>query len=327
MKAVVCTKYGTPDVLQVMDREKPAVETNTVLVKVAASSVTAGDYRVRGLNVPAGLGVIMKLAMGFSKPRNDVLGSEFSGVVESVGSAVTKFQPGDSVFGMTGVQLGANAEYLALKENGPLWKKPELLSFNEAAAIPFGATTALFFLRDLGKIESGQKVLIYGASSGVGVAAVQIAKAFGAEVTAVCSGKNHPLMEELGADHSIDYTKEDFTTKGEQYDIVLEVVGKVHSTHCLKAVKKGGTLLLVSGDLPQYFLMPWQNLFTGKRVKAGVTPERQEDIQVIADMVLAGELKAVIDSTYPLEKTAEAHAFAEKGHKVGSVVLEIDSSL
>lgn len=325
MKAMVCTKYGTPDVLQLQEVPTPAPKENELLIKVATSSVTAGDYRIRGLNVPFGFGFIMRLALGFTKPRNAILGSEFCGEVVETGNSVSGFKKGDVVFGMAGMNLGANAEYLTIPETGPVVLKPESLTVEQAAAIPFGATTALYFLRDQGNIQAGQKVLVYGASSAVGVAAVQIAKSFDAEVTAVCSGKNSEMVKSLGADRIIDYTKEEFTGEDISYDILIEVVGKVKSSRCLKVVKKGGSLLMVSGDLWQYFLMPWQCLLSGRKVKGGVTPERQSDMEIIKSLVEKGKLKAVIDSTYPLEEASEAHAYAEKGHKRGALILTMPS--
>jgi len=323
MKAVVCTKYGTPDVLELQEIDTPTISEDEILVKVAASTVTAGDYRIRGLNVPFGFKFIMKLMFGFKKPKMSVLGSEYCGTVESVGTNVTEFNTGDEVFGISGMTLGSNAEYIRVPMNSAITKKPSGISVQEAAAIPFGATTSLFFLRDQGKIKAGQKVMIYGASSGVGVAAVQLAKKFGADVTAVCSKGNHQLMKSIGADTVIDYKTEDFTAEGAIYDIVLEVVGKVSTEQCLKVLKKGGTCLLVSSKLSQLLLAPWQNIFSGRRVKGGVTPERKEDMELIKTLIEQGSLKAVVDSAYPLENTAKAHAYAELGHKKGSLVITV----
>ena len=243
MKAIVCKKYGPPEVLQLKEVEKPTPKDNEVLIRIYATTVTTADANIRGfVFVPAGLGFLPRLMFGLTKPKINILGTELAGEIEAVGKDVRIFKEGDQVFGMPGSRFGAYAEYLCLPEKGALAIKPSNLTYEQATAVPFGATTALFFLRDKGNIQSGQKILINGASGGVGTYAVQIAKYYGAEVTGVCSTKNLELVKSLGADKVIDYTKEEFTKNGETYDMIYDTVGKTSFSGCKNSLKSKGTL-------------------------------------------------------------------------------------
>lgn len=299
MKAIICTKYGSPNVLQIKEIEKPKPKDNEILVKVHAATVASGDCRVRGFDSPLLYWIPMRMMLGFRKPRKAILGTELSGEIEEVGERVTKFQKGDQVFAFTGMNLGAHAEYICLAEDGMLAIKPENITYEEAAAISFGGTSALHFLRK-GKIQSGQKVLIYGASGSVGTAAVQLAKYFGAGVTAVCSTANVELVKSLGADQVFDYRKEDFTEKAERYDLIFDAVGKQSKSNCKKVLASSGKYVSVN---------------------SGIAKERVEDILFLKQLVEKGDIKPVIDRCYLMEQIVEAHEYVEKGHKKGNVVI------
>lgn len=322
MKAIVYTKYGPPDVLQLKQIAKPTPKDNEVLIKVHVTTVTAGDWRARTLKVPKGFGLISRLVFGIFKPRQPILGTELAGEIESVGKDVKKFKVGDQVFAFSGAKMGCYVEYKTMPEDGPLAIKPANLTFEEAAAISFGGTTALNFLRK-GKIQKGEKVLINGASGGVGTALIQLAKHFGAEVTAVCSTGNLKLVKSLGADHVIDYTKEDFTQNGETYDIIVDTVGTAPFSRSKGSLKRGGRLLMVLGSLPDMLQIPWVSLTTDKKIIAGPAAGRAEDLRFLAKLAEAGEFKPVIDRRYPLEQIAQAHRYVDKGHKKGNVVVNV----
>lgn len=321
MKAIIATKYGPPEVFQLKEVNKPIPKDNEILIKIRATTVTTGDTRLRSLNVPFGFGVITRLVFGFRKLRNPILGQELSGEVESVGKDVKQFKEGDEVFGSSG--SGAYAEYATLKEDGAIVKKPSNMTFEEAAAICFGALSSLAFLRDMGKIKNGDKVLINGASGGLGTFAVQLAKYFGAEVTGVCSTSNVELVKSLGADKVVDYTKEDFTQNEESYDIIFDTVGKVTYSQCKDSLKENGRFLMAVAGIPQFFLVLWTSMFSSKKAVAGVAVPTKEDLKFVKQLMEDGNLKTVIDRSYTLEKITEAHRYVDKGHKKGNVIINV----
>lgn len=322
MKAILCTKYGPPEVLQLVEIEKPVPKPNEVLIKVIATIVTSGDYRARSFIVPKGYWLPARLMLGITKPRKKILGAELAGEIEAVGSAVTRFKVGDPVFAAVGFGPGSNAEYVCVPEDGPLAIKPANLSYEEAAAIPFGGLTALYFLGK-GKVQREQHVLIYGASGAVGTAAVQVAKSLGAEVTGVCSTANLTMVMSLGADHVIDYTQEDYAQNSETYDVVFDAVDKTSFAHCKPALKPGGMYLSVEMTLNNLFLMLRTSITGGRKVFTGVGTETQADMITLREMAEAGTLKAVIDRRYPFEQIPDAHRYVEKGHKKGNVVIAV----
>ena len=327
MKAIVCTEYGSPDVLKLKEVEKPVPKDNEVLVKIYATSVTAGDCNARGfVFIPPGLGPVARLMLGFKKPKKDILGADLAGEIEAAGKDVRLFKEGDQVYGIDGNGLGPYAEYKCMSEAGALAIKPANITYEEAVAIPCGALTALYFLKEKGNIQSGQKVLVNGASGSVGTAAVQIAKAFGAEVTGVCSTTNLELVKSLGADKVIDYTREDFTTNGETYDLILDpVVGKTSFSRCKNSLKQNGFYLAVAGGLQEMIQMVWTSMVGSKKVifGGGSACERKEYLVFLNELIEAGKIKPVIDKRYPLEQIVEAHRYVDKGHKKGNVVITV----
>lgn len=327
LKAIVYSKYGPADVLHLQDVEKHTAKDNEVLIKVHATSVTAGDCNARGfVFVPPGFGFIARLMFGFRKPKQPILGTELSGEIVEVGKDVKRFKKGDQVFGMSG-NFGAYAEYACLAEDARLVMKPANLTFAEAASIPFGATTALYFLRDMARLQPGQRVLIIGASGCTGVYAVQLAKYYGAEVTGVCSTRNLEMVRSLGADHVIDYTREDFTQNGQKYDVILDMVpGKSLFTRNKSSLKPNGLYLAGAGGLDAFAQMAWTGLAGGKKVIAGMAPDRVEDLVFLKVLLETGKLKPVIDRRYPLAQAAEAHRYADTGRKKGSVVITVTPS-
>jgi NADPH:quinone reductase-like Zn-dependent oxidoreductase len=317
MKAMVYTKFGPPEVLHLQEVEKPTPKANEVLIKIVATTVVKEDPDMRaspGFN-------------GILKPRHPILGQELAGEVEAVGSAVTRFKPGDQVFGMD--MFGAYAEYKCMPENGALAIKPAGISYADAASIPNGALTALPFLRDKGEIQSGQTVLIYGASGSVGAAAVQLARYYGADVTGVCSTANLEMVKSLGADQGIDYTQADFTENGQTYDIIFDTVGKRSFSECKGSLTENG-IFLTSVPTPAMILQAlWPAKSGGKKgkfVAAGLRPAREKvkDLAFLTKLIEAGKLKPVIDRCYPLEQMAEAHRYVATGHKKGNVVITVE---
>jgi len=316
MKAIVYKKFGPPEVLQLQDVKRPNPKKNEVLIKIYATTVVKEDPDMRaspGFN-------------GFLKPRNPILGQELAGEIESVGKDVTRFKPGDQVFGFD--MFGAYAEYKCMPEDGALGIKPANMSYEEAVSVPNGALTALPFLRDKGNIQSGQNVLIYGASGSVGTAAVQLAKYYGTKVTGVCSTANLDLVKSLGADHVIDYTQEDFADNGKKYDIIYDTVGKTSFAKSKDSLTDEGTYL-TTVPTPGIMLKALRPAKSGKKVKflaAGLRPahEKVKDLRFLTELIEAGKFKAVIDRRYPLKEMAEAHRYVEKGHKKGNVVIIVE---
>lgn len=318
MKAIVYTEYGTPDVLQLKEVEKPTPKNNEVLIRVHATSVTAADGLMR-----RGDSFMSRIFLGFKKPRKEILGTELAGEIESIGKDVKRFKKGDQVYGFTGFGLGAYAEYACMPEKGSLAIKPANLTYEEAAAVVDGASTALFFLRDKANIQGGQKVLILGASGSIGSFAVQLARHFGAEVTGVCSTMNLELVKSLGADRVIDYIQEDFTKSDETYDIIFDTVGKMSFSGCQGSLKKNGRYLSTMGGM-NYVLMLWTSMVGSKRVICGMSIEKTDVLIFIKKLIETGKIKPVIDRRYPLEQMADAHRYVEQGHKKGNVVIILE---
>ncbi|TFG62675.1 MAG: NAD(P)-dependent alcohol dehydrogenase [Spirochaetales bacterium] len=327
MKAIVYENYGPPEVLQLKEVEKPVPKDNEVLIKIHATTVSAGDVNARDFTfVPPGLGFLARLMLGFRKPKINILGGVLSGEIEEAGKDVKHFKKGDQVFGIDGDGLGAYAEYKCMPEGRALAIKPDNMTYEEAAAVPFGGLTALYFLKDKGNIHSGQKVLVRGASGSVGSFAVQFAKYFGAEVTGVCSTANVEIVKSLGAGKVIDYTKEDFTRSGETYDIILDtVVGRTSFSACRNSLKKNGLYLAVAGGLKELIQMPWTSVFGSRKVifGGGSACEKKENMLFIKELIEAGKLTAVIDRRYPMEQIVEAHRHVEKGHKKGITAITV----
>ena len=325
MKAMIYTEYGSPDILHLKTIEKPMPQDNEVLIKVKATTVTSGDCRLRSTTVPSGLWLPTRIAFGLRKPRNTILGSELAGEIESVGKDVKRFRKGDQVFASTGFRSGTYAEYIRLPEEGVLAKKPANMTYEQAAAVPFGGLTALKFLRE-GNIQRGQKVLINGASGAVGTYAVQLAKYFGANVTGVCSTTNLELVKSLGADKVIDYTKKDFAKNGEAYDVLLDTVANGSFSRCIGSLKQQGRLLLVVVGLPQMVQGLWTGVTSSKQVISEPGSVKAEDLIFLKELIEAGKIKAVIDRCYPLEQIPEAHRYVDKGHKKGNVVIALEQN-
>ena len=324
MKAIVYEKYGPPEVLHVKEVAKPAPKDNEVLIKTHATTVTSGDWRVRSLDIPRGFGLISRVTLGVSRPRQPVLGTELAGEVESVGKDVSKFKVGDKVFAFAGAGMGCYAEYKCMPEDGAVAQIPANLTYDEAAALSFGGTTALHFFRR-GKLQSGEKVLVNGASGGVGTAAVQLAKHFGAEVTGVCSTANMELVRSLGADHIVDYTNADFTDSGETYDVIVDTVGTAPFSRSKDSLRKGGRLLQVLGGLPDMLQAPWVSMTSSKKVIAGPAPGRPEALHFLAELAEAGEFRPVIDRRFAFEQIVEAHRYVDTGRKKGNVIITLDA--
>ncbi len=319
MKAIICTRYGPPDVLQFKEVEKPTPKDNEVLIRVHATTVTAGDVRLRSCTWARWFWLPSRVLFGLRKPRRDIPGNELAGEIESVGKNVTRFRKGDQVFGIYWwISFGgAYAEYKCLPENG-VAIKPVNMTYDEAAAVPIGGLSALHLLRK-GNIRSGQKVLIYGASGSVGTFAVQLANYFGAKVTGVCSTTNLEMVKSLGTDDVIDYTEEDFTKNGQTYDIIFDAVAKTSFSRCKSSLTQRGVFITVDYPLVQAL---WRSIAGGRRVVFG-SPNRIEDLVFLRELIEAGKLESVIDRSYPLEQAVEAHRYVEQGHKKGNVVITV----
>jgi NADPH:quinone reductase-like Zn-dependent oxidoreductase len=329
MKAIVWTKYGPPEVLELREVEKPAPKDNEILIKIATTTVTAGDCEMRSLKFPFYLSLPMRMWRGLLKPReNSILGTELAGEIEAVGKNVKRFKAGDQVFGSTGLKFGANAEYICLPEepgemDGGMAIKPANMTYEEAATVPFGGRDALHFLRK-GNIQSGQKILINGAGGSIGTFGVQLAKHFGAEVTAVDSTAKLDMLRSIGADQVVDYTQEDFTKSGEIYDVIFDVVGTISLSSTERSITQNGTYLLANPLGSQMVRGPWTKMTSSKKVVMETASGTVEDLIFLRELVEAGKIKSVIDRTYPLEQIVEAHRYVETGQKAGNLVITVE---
>lgn len=327
MKAIVYDTYGGPGVLNLADVPTPKPRKNEILIKVMATSATTADWRIRSLSIPYGFKFIARLVFGFNKPRKKILGTELSGIVVSLGEKVTKFKTGEKVIAQLGADMGAYAEYCCLDERKVIVKMPESLSFEEAATVSFGFTTAWAYLVDKAKLGAGQSILIHGASGSVGTAAIQIAKYLGAHVTAVSSGKNSELVTSLGADIFIDYTVSDFTKNQNQYNCVLDCFGNLKFAEIDNSLTKNGTFIIVSGELPQLLKAPFVNLSQsmrqGRKIIAAPIADNLHTLQTVADLFAAKKLVPVIDQVFSMDEIRAAHAYIEKRHRKGNVAIRI----
>jgi len=324
MKAIVHTKYGPPDELQLKEVPKPFLKDNEVLVKVHATTVTTTDCNARNFTfVPKSFMFFARLMFGFKKPRINILGIDLAGEIEAVGENVKLFKAGDQVFGSPGNKFGGHAEYCCVAENGALAIKPANLSWEEAASVSLAGNTALYFIRDLAKIQPGQTILIHGASGAIGTYAVQLAKYFGAIVTGVCSASNAEMVKSLGTDKVIDYTKEDFIKSLERYDFVFSVVGKTTFSQCKGILKPKGIYLENMMETTDFLKALWTSIAGGKKIKGGVSVETAQKLNFLKELIVSGKLVPVIDRVFPLEKTAEAFQYVELGHKKGNVIIKM----
>jgi NADPH:quinone reductase-like Zn-dependent oxidoreductase len=331
MKAIIYTDYGSPDVLHLQEVEKPSPKINEVLIRVYATTVNFGDTTARNFryisprqfNMPLVLLLPARLSFGFRKPRKQILGNEFAGTIEAVGSAVTRFKVGDPVFGYRGESMGTYAEYVCMPDDGTIALKPAHMTYEEAATVPYGSMFALCLLRNV-KIQRGQNVVINGASGGMGSYAVQLAKHYGAEVTGVCSTPRVDYVKALGADHVVDYTKEDFTQCDERYDLIFDVLGKGSISGCKRSLKSNGRLLLASFKMKHLVQMLWTSITRSeKQVSCAIVSPKAADLNEVKELVEAGTIKTIIDRCFPLEQIAEAHRYVEAGHKHGHVVITL----
>ena len=327
MQAAIYTTYGPPEVVTLAEVSTPAPKAGEVLIRICATTVSTGDWRARGLVMPAGFGLLGRLIFGLFGPRQRILGTELAGEIVATGRNVTRFRTGDQVIAFPGAAFGCHAEYRTMPETGLIVRKPANLSWEEAAALSFGGTTALSFLKAKGGIQRGDKVLVVGASGCIGTAAVQLAKYFGANVTGVCSTANLDLVRKIGADRVIDYTAEDFTATGDSYDIILDATGTAPYARIAHLLKPGGRHLVVQGSLAQVLGLGGPSRASGHKSIAGVARVRVEDLQLLADLAATGAFKPVIDRSFPLEDVAAAHAYVDRGRKRGSVVLTVRQSV
>ena len=328
MKAIVWTRYGPPEVLELREVKKPTPKEDEVRIRIYATTVTAGDCELRSLKFPVYLSLPMRLWRGFLKPReNSILGTELAGEIEAVGKDVKRFKEGDQVFGSAGLNFGANAEYICLPEQpgemeGGVAIKPTNMTYEEAATVPFGGRDALHFLRK-GNIQSGQKILINGAGGSIGTYAVQLAKHFGAEVTAVDSTGKLDMLRSIGADHVVDYTQEDFTKNDETYDVIFDVVGTISFSPSDRSLSENGTYLLANPG-KQMFRGLWTRMTSTKKVIMQTSSPTIEELIYLRELIEAGNIKTVIDRSFPLEQIVEAHEYVETGHKMGNVVISVE---
>jgi NADPH:quinone reductase-like Zn-dependent oxidoreductase len=320
MRAVVCTAYGDPDVLEPREIAKPTPSDHQVRIKVFATTATAACGMMRRAD-----SVMARLILGLRRPRAryQVMGIELAGEIDQVGRKVTRFRPGQRVFGFAGFSAGAYAQFCCVPEGASLEIMPAKLSFEEAASLVDGATTALYFLRDRAGIRAGDRVLVIGASGSIGTAAIQLARHFGAEVTGVCSGSNADLVTSLGARRVIDYTTEDFVQRGETYDIVFDAVGKSSYARCRRVLARGGRYLVTVGGLPHYLLDAWSRLFGSKKFVYGMSIDKRNALRLVAELSEAGRLEPVVDRRYDLDQMADAHGYVDTGRKRGNVVVSV----
>jgi NADPH:quinone reductase-like Zn-dependent oxidoreductase len=325
VKAILHTQYGAPDLLQLTEVDKPAPKDSEVLIAIHATTVSTADCNMRNFTfVTRSMLPFAKLMFGIGKPwKARVLGTELAGEVVSAGKDARRFKKGDRIVASTGMAGGGHAQYACLPEKGALALKSDSLSWEEAVAIPFGANTALYFLRDLGKVQAGQELLIIGASGSIGSAGVQLAKHFGATVTAVCSSANVEMVKSLGADKVIDYTKEDFAENGQNYDLIFDIVAATTFDRCQHSLKPHGVFLQNIVGLTDIVRIVWTSFAGGKKLKGGVAMENPERMNFIAELAATGKLKPVIDKSFPLERIAEAFKYVEQGHKKGNVVITV----
>lgn len=325
MRAIICTAYGAPEVLQIMEVEKPAPKDGEVLVRIHATTVTRADCELRRFTFPGWVWLPLRLYFGVFKPRVRVLGQEFAGEVEAVGKGVTAFAPGDRVFGTTGIGLGAYAEYICLREQpegGALAKVPARMPHAEAAPVPYGGSEALRFLRK-GDIQRGQKALIIGAGGSFGTFAVQLAKVFGAEVTAVDGAGKLDMLRSIGADHVLDYAAQDFSASGEFYDLIFDVVCRVPLSRHLRALRPNGRCLLANPQTPHLVHGLWTSMTSSKKVVFGVESGSKEDLPFLAKLIEDGKLRPIIDRRFSMAEIVEAHRYAETEQKKGNIVIEV----
>jgi NADPH:quinone reductase-like Zn-dependent oxidoreductase len=327
MKAIICTKWGSPDVLELKEVEKPTPKDNEVLIRIHAATVTAGDCELRRLEFPPALKLLARLGFGIRGPRRKILGQELAGEIESVGKDVTRFKKGESVFAHTGFHMGAYAEYICLPEehkgmSGIMAIKPANMSYEEAACVPLGGLESLHYLRTA-NIQSGQKVLIKGAGGSIGTIGVQLAKYYGAEVTAVDSTKKLDMLRSIGADHVIDYTEEDFTKSGKTYDVIFDVIGKGPFSDSIRSLEDQGILLTANSVKSRIVKEPGKSKANSKKIIGGNVEHKTEHLIFLKELIEAGKLKTVIDRHFPLEQTAEAHRYVEKGGKKGNVIITL----
>jgi len=320
MKAAVCRHYGSPDGITIETWPTPVPGAHDVLIRVRASTVTSADWRIRSQRMPYGFGIAGRLAFGMSSLRQPILGSELAGDIVEIGAAVHNFAVGDAVVAFSGAKLGAHAEYCCLRADAVIVRKPPTLSYETAAALPFGGTTALDFFRR-GALRTGDRVLINGASGTVGSAMVQLAVSAGAEVTAVCSGSNADAMQQLGAAHVVDYTRVDFAEEGRSFDVIADTVGNAPYSRVRHVLTSHGRLLLVLATLPEMLRAPWVNTTSRHRIVAGPAAERVDDVRTLVEMAVDGRFTPLIDSRFTFDEIAAAHARVETGRKRGSVVI------
>ena len=322
MKAVICTQYGSPEVLQLREVEKPVPGDNDVLIKIYAATVTMGDCELRSLTLPLWTRIPMRLYMGYRRPRKFIPGMELSGVIESVGKNVVSFRKGDPVFGSGGMGMGGNAEYKSQRYPSGLAIKPPGVSFEQAATIPVGGLNALHFLRKA-QIRPGQKVLVNGAGGSIGTYGVQLAKLYGAEVTAVDSGEKLDMLRSIGADHVIDYTQEDFFRSGKKYDVIFDTVYKTRFSRCINSLEEEGYYLMANPGPRRMLRALWVSWTTRKKVIFAFAGESVEDLDHVAQLIASGKLKAVIDRRYTLDQVREAHEYVGSGMKEGNVIIVV----